>query len=418
MAIKGIAHFYRDKKRHVITSQTDHKCVLDSCRHLQQAGWDVTYLPVQQNGLVDLAQLEVRATRCCRAASTARLTRARRQAAMREDTALVSIMAINNEIGVLQPLAEIGALCRSKKIFFHTDAAQAIGKVPLDVNALNIDAMSISGHKARLRCVAPLRHACLTRAVRRSTGPRAWAPSTCGGGRACALTLLSTAAARSAACAAARCPRRWWCALREGAGCARVRTDALMRLRCCSQVGLGAACEVARTEMARDEAHVRHLSERLLAGLRARLPHIILNGDAPARYPGNLNISFAYVEGESLLMARARAALRTPACGACALTQLRHRRAQGLKDIAVSSGSACTSASLEPSYVLRALGVEDDLAHTSLRFGLGRFTTESEVDHAIDATARHVQKLRDMSPLWEMVQEGIDLKSINWTQHH
>ena len=162
-------------------------------------------------------------------------------------------------------------------------------------------------------------------------------------------------------------------------------------LACCVQVGLGAACEVARTEMARDEAHVRRLSQRLLEGLRARLPHIVLNGDALARYPGNLNISFAYVEGESLLM--------------------------GLKDIAVSSGSACTSASLEPSYVLRALGVEEDLAHTSLRFGIGRFTTEREVDYAIDATARHVQKLRDMSPLWEMVQEGIDLKSIKWTQH-
>jgi cysteine desulfurase len=329
-------------------------------------------------------------------------------------------MAINNEIGVVQPLAEIGALCRRRGVFFHTDAAQAAGKVPLDVNALNVDAMSISGHKvSAARCMAgdrccvcshltarhpdmcarvPRRNADLWTQGRwrhlpapppaRAAGPHhqrrrpgarlaQWHRTHAAGGESVCSCFCRLAQQQVHACVPSR-PRT------PGA-------HASTRLPR-SQVGLGAACDVARTEMARDEAHVRRLSERLLDGLRARLPHIVLNGDAPARYPGNLNISFAFVEGESLLM--------------------------GLKDIAVSSGSACTSASLEPSYVLRALGVEEDLAHTSLRFGLGRFTTEREVDYAIDATARHVQKLRDMSPLWEMVQEGIDLKSINWTQHH
>ena len=325
MAIKGIAHFYRDTKRHVVTSQTDHKCVLDSCRHLQQEGWDVTYLPVQPSGLVDLAQLE---------------------AAIREDTALVSIMAVNNEIGVLQPLAAIGALCRRKRVFFHTDAAQAVGKVPLDVTAMGVDAMSISGHKLY--------------------GPK-------GVG---ALYLR-------------RRPRVRLEAMMSGGGQERGLRSGTVPTPLV--VGLGAACQVAQQEMHRDEQHVTRLAQRMLSRLREQLPHIVLNGDADARYPGNLNISFAYVEGESLLM--------------------------GLKDVAVSSGSACTSASLEPSYVLRALGVEEDLAHTSLRFGLGRFTTEEEVDYAVEATVRHVRKLRDMSPLWEMVQEGIDIKKIEWAQH-
>lgn len=325
MAIKGIAHFYKDKKRHVITSQTDHKCVLDSCRHLQQEGWDVTYLPVQPDGVVDLALLE---------------------GAMREDTALVSIMAINNEIGVTQPLAAIGELCRARRIFFHTDAAQAAGKVPLDVNALHIDAMSISGHKM----YGPKGVGALY--VRRRPRVRL-EPLFSGGGQ------------------------------ERGLRSGTVPTPLV--------VGLGAAAAVAKAEMARDAAHVERLSARLLGGLRARLPAIVLNGDHAARYAGNLNISFAYVEGESLLM--------------------------GLKDVAVSSGSACTSASLEPSYVLRALGVEEDLAHTSLRFGIGRFTTEEEIDHAIAATVKHVNKLRDMSPLWEMVQEGVDIKKISWAQH-
>ena len=325
MAIKGIAHFYREQKRHVITSQTDHKCVLDSCRHLQQEGWDVTYLPVQPDGLVDMAALE---------------------AAIRPDTALVSIMAVNNEIGVLQPLAQIGALCRRKKVFFHTDAAQAAGKVPMDVNAMCIDAMSISGHKIY--------------------GPK-------GVG---ALYLRRRPRVRMEAQMSGGGQER---GLRSGT----VPTPLV--------VGLGSACDIARSEMERDTEHVTRLSQRMLSSLSAQLPNIILNGCPTARYPGNLNISFAFVEGESLLM--------------------------GLKEVAVSSGSACTSASLEPSYVLRALGVEEDLAHTSLRFGLGRFTTEEEVDYAVAGTVRHVRKLREMSPLWEMHLEGIDLKTVSWAQH-
>lgn len=325
MAIKGIAHFYRETKRHVITTQTDHKCVLDSARHLQQEGFDVTYLPVLPSGLVDLAALK---------------------AAIRPDTCLVSVMAVNNEIGVVQPMAAIGALCREHKVFFHTDAAQAVGKIELDVNAMCIDAMSISGHKVY--------------------GPK-------GVG---AIYIR-------------RRPRVRMEALINGGGQERGMRSGTVPTPLV--VGLGEACEVAQREMAADRAHVTRLSKRLHEGLTKRLTHVILNGDPTARYPGNLNLSFAYVEGESLLM--------------------------GLKEVAVSSGSACTSASLEPSYVLRALGVDDELAHTSLRFGIGRFTTEAEVDKAVEQTASHVEKLREMSPLWEMVQEGVDLKSINWAQH-
>uniref|UniRef100_A0A061R9I4 cysteine desulfurase n=1 Tax=Tetraselmis sp. GSL018 TaxID=582737 RepID=A0A061R9I4_9CHLO len=327
LSVKGIAGFYREKKNHIITTQTDHKCVLDSCRHLQQRGWEITYLPVQSDGRIDIKELEQ---------------------AIRPDTALVSIMAVNNEIGVIQPLEEIGNLCRSKKVFFHTDAAQAVGKIPLDVNAMKIDAMSISGHKI-------------------------YGPKGIG-----ALYLR-------------RRPRVRVEAQMSGGGQERGLRSGTVPTPLA--VGLGAACKVAQEEMDIDREHVARLEERLRSGIMSRLEGVVLNGpsDPAHRYIGNCNLSFAFVEGESLLM--------------------------GLKEIAVSSGSACTSASLEPSYVLRALGVDEEMAHTSIRYGFGRFSTEEEVDTAIEATVAHVNKLREMSPLWEMVQEGIDLKSIEWSQH-
>ncbi|KAI7844863.1 hypothetical protein COHA_001516 [Chlorella ohadii] len=325
LAIKGVAQFYKEKKNHVITTQTDHKCVLDSCRYLQQRGFEVTYLPVQKNGLIDLQQLAD---------------------AIRPETSLVSVMAVNNEIGVVQPLADIGALCREKKVFFHTDAAQAVGKIPIDVNQMNIDLLSISGHKL-------------------------YGPKGIG-----AIYIR-------------RRPRVRLEAQMSGGGQERgLRSGTVPHFLA---VGLGTACDIARQEMGRDQQHIKRLSERLYNGITSQLEGVVLNGDPQARYWGNVNLSFAYVEGESLLM--------------------------GLKDVAVSSGSACTSASLEPSYVLRALGVEEDMAHTSIRFGIGRFTTEAEVDRAVELTVQHVNKLREMSPLWEMVQEGIDLKTIEWAQH-
>ncbi|CAI7788912.1 unnamed protein product [Closterium sp. NIES-54] len=327
IAIKGVAHFYKDKKKHVITTQTEHKCVLDSCRHLQQEGFDVTYLPVGSDGLIDLETLK---------------------AAIRPDTVLVSIMTVNNEIGVIQPLAEIGQLCRENKIFFHTDAAQAAGKIPLSVDELNIDLLSLSSHKI----YGPKGVGALY--VRRRPRVRL-EPQMSGGGQ------------------------------ERGLRSGTVPTPLV--------VGLGAACAVAEAELERDFLHAERLKQRLLKGITSQLEGVVINGsDEPGkRYPGNLNLSFAYVEGESLLM--------------------------GLKEIAVSSGSACTSASLEPSYVLRALGVEEEMAHTSIRFGFGRFTTEEEVDRAVALTVHQVQRLRDMSPLWEMVQEGIDIKTIQWSQH-
>jgi len=325
IAVKGIAGFYKSKKKHVITTQTDHKCVLDSCRALQQQGFEITYLPVKEDGLVDMKLLEE---------------------SIRPDTVLVSIMAVNNEIGVIQPLKEIGELCRSKKVFFHTDAAQAVGKIPIDVNDMKIDCMSISGHKLY--------------------GPK-------GVG---AIYIR-------------RRPRVRVEAQMNGGGQERGMRSGTLPTGLC--VGLGAACEVAQKEMAADHAHIEKLSKMLNDGIREKLSHVYLNGHPEHRYPGNLNLSFAHVEGESLLM--------------------------GLKDVAVSSGSACTSASLEPSYVLRALGVDEELAHTSIRFGIGRFTTEEEVQAAIDMCVENVTRLREMSPLWEMVQEGIDLKTIQWSQH-
>uniref|UniRef100_A0A914CNV0 cysteine desulfurase n=1 Tax=Acrobeloides nanus TaxID=290746 RepID=A0A914CNV0_9BILA len=310
VAIKGVAHFYKAiGKNHVITTQTEHKCVLDSSRHLETEGYQVTYLPVQKNGIIDLEELENTITK---------------------QTALVSIMAVNNEIGVRQPLKEIGKICRKKGVFFHSDAAQACGKIPINVNDLKIDLLSMSGHKIY--------------------GPKA---QMSGGGQ------------------------------ERGMRSGTLPTPLI--------VGLGEACDIANRERELDYEHVSKLAKRLLDGLNSKLQNVVRNGDPEFTYPGCINLSFAYIEGESLLMA--------------------------LKNIALSSGSACTSASLEPSYVLRAIGTDEDFAHSSIRFGIGRFTTSSEIDYTIGRCIKEVQRLRDMSPLWEMVQEGIDLNTIKWNQH-
>ena len=316
LAIRGVAEFYKDRKNHIVTTVTEHKCVLDTCRHLEQNGFEVTYLPVQKNGLVDLEEL---------------------RAAITDKTVVVSIMAVNNEIGVIQPLAEIGKICREKKVFFHTDAAQAAGKIPLDVEAMNIDMMSISGHKI-------------------------YGPKGIG-----ALFVR-------------RKPRVRLVPLIVGGGQERGFRSGTLPTPLC--VGLGEAAEICMKEMDGEARRLKKLQDRMLKGLHAKLPEIYVNGDLEQRIPGNLNISFAHVEGESLMM--------------------------GIKGLSVSSGSACTS---------RALGVEEEMAHTSLRIGLGRFTTEQEVDTAVADLVHHVTKLREMSPLWEMSQEGIDIKSIEWAAH-
>ncbi|ANB11918.1 Nfs1p [Sugiyamaella lignohabitans] len=324
MSLKGVARFYKKTKNHIITTQTEHKCVLDSCRHLQDEGFDVTYLPVKSNGLIDLEDLE---------------------RAIRPETAIVSIMFVNNEIGVIQPMEEIGRLCRKNKVFFHTDAAQAFGKIPIDVNKLNIDLMSISGHKIY--------------------GPKG-----------------------IGACYVRRRPRVRLEPIINGGGQERgLRSGTLAPPLV---AGFGEAARLMMSEMEYDSQHIRRLSNKLTSNI-LQLEHTVLNGDKDAHYPGCVNISFAYVEGESLLMA--------------------------LNDIALSSGSACTSASLEPSYVLRALGADDALAHSSIRFGIGRFTTEAEIDYVLQTVVSKVNKLRELSPLWEMVQEGIDLETIQWSQH-
>lgn len=325
LALKGVAHFQKDRKNHLITVVTEHKCVLDSCRHLELEGFHVTYLPVKQDGLVDLDQL---------------------RAAITDKTAIVSVMAVNNEIGVIQPLAEIGKICREKRVYFHTDAAQAVGKIPLDVNAMNIDLMSVSGHKL-------------------------YGPKGIG-----ALYVR-------------RKPRVRLEALIHGGGQERGFRSGTLPTPLC--VGLGEACAIAQKEMGAEAERLTYMRDRLYKGIKDRLPEVFLNGDFDRRIPGNLNISFAYVEGEGLMM--------------------------GIKDLCVSSGSACTSASLEPSYVLRALGVQEELAHTSLRLGIGRFTTEQDIDYAIEHIVEAVNRLRQMSPLWEMAQEGIDIKSIQWAGH-
>ena len=325
IALKGVARFYKDKKNHIITLMTEHKCVLDSARHLEQEGFEVTYLPVQPNGLLDLEVLK---------------------GAIKDNTLLVSVMALNNEIGVIQPLAEIGKICRERGVFFHTDAAQAFGKIPLDVEAMNIDLMSISGHKI-------------------------YAPKGVG-----ALFVR-------------RRPRVRIEALISGGGQERGMRSGTLATPLV--VGLGEAARLAKLEMGKDNEHVNRLADKFLAATLDAIPDVYLNGDREQRYAGNINLSFAYIEGESMIMA--------------------------LKDLAVSSGSACTSASLEPSYVLRALGVGDELAHTSIRFGFGRFTTDEEVDYAIQVITGSIAKLRELSPLWEMVQEGIDISKIEWAGH-
>lgn len=345
MAIKGVVGFYgrfigeeagADEKKkslpHIITTQTEHKCVLDSCRHLEESGAaTVTYLPVKTSGLIDLEELKK---------------------AIKPETVLVTIMAVNNEIGVIQPITQIGKLLkdlnasRHNRIIFHTDAAQAVGKVKMDVDELGVDLLSVSGHKIY--------------------GPK-------GVG---ALYVR-------------RRPRVRLTPLISGGGQERgIRSGTVPAPLA---VGLGAACKIALEQMERDTRHIKILSDRLVQGITQQLNKVTRNGDPNTCYPGCVNLSFACVEGESLLMA--------------------------LKRLALSSGSACTSASLEPSYVLRALGCEEDLAHSSIRFGLGRFTTEQEVDYCVEETVKNVKRLRELSPLWEMVQEGIDLKSISWTQH-
>ncbi|CAM5153045.1 unnamed protein product [Eretmochelys imbricata] len=325
LAIKGVARFYKSRKKHIITTQTEHKCVLDSCRYLEAEGFRVTYLPVKENGLIDLKELED---------------------ALQPDTSLVSIMTVNNEIGVKQPIRDIGQICSSRKVFFHTDAAQAVGKIPMDVNDMKIDLMSISGHKIY--------------------GPK-------GVG---AIYIR-------------RRPRVRLEPLQSGGGQERGMRSGTVPTALA--VGLGAACEVSQQEMEYDYKRISVLADRLVSKIMTEIPDVVLNGDPEHRYPGCINLSFAYVEGESLLMA--------------------------LKDVALSSGSACTSASLEPSYVLRAIGTDEDLAHSSIRFGIGRFTTEEEIDYTVQKCIQHVKRLREMSPLWEMVQDGIDLKNIKWTQH-
>ncbi|MDP2193446.1 MAG: IscS subfamily cysteine desulfurase [Alphaproteobacteria bacterium] len=326
LAIQGVARFYKSSgKNHIITVATEHKCVLDTCRHLEEEGFEITYLPVRQNGLINLSDLE---------------------AAITDKTVLVSVMAVNNEIGVIQPLAEIGALCRKHGVFFHTDAAQAVIKMHLDVNAMNIDLLSISGHKM-------------------------YGPKGIG-----ALYVR-------------RKPRVRLKAIIHGGGQERgMRSGTLSPALC---VGLGEAARIGMEDMAKDHAHISYLSQKLWNGLKENLDDIYLNGDEDQRYAGNLNVSFAYVEGEGMMM--------------------------GIKNLAVSSGSACTSASLEPSYVLSALGVSEELAHTSIRFGIGRFTTEEDIDHALADVIETVQKLRALSPLWEMAQEGIDISKIQWAAH-
>ncbi|HMV62895.1 MAG TPA: IscS subfamily cysteine desulfurase [Zoogloea sp.] len=324
LAIKGAAHFYSGKGKHLITVKTEHKAVLDTVRELERQGFEATYLDVQDNGLIDLEVLK---------------------AAIRPDTVLVSVMFVNNEVGVVQPIAEIGELCREKGIVFHVDAAQATGKVDIDLARLKVDLMSFSAHK--------------------TYGPKGIG----------ALYVR-------------RKPRVRLEAQMHGGGHERgLRSGTLATHQI---VGMGEAFRIAREEMAQENARILALRNRLFEGLSA-IPETFVNGDLVHRVPHNLNMSFAYVEGESLIMA--------------------------IKDVAVSSGSACTSASLEPSYVLRALGRNDELAHSSIRFTIGRFTTVEEIDYTIDLLQRKIGKLRELSPLWEMVQEGIDLNTVQWAAH-
>jgi cysteine desulfurase len=326
LAIKGIAEMYHERGNHIITQVTEHKAVLDTCKRLEKHGYRVTYLPVKADGLIDLDDLG---------------------RAIDDKTILVTIMAANNEIGVLQPIAEIGKLCHERGVLFHTDAVQAVGKVPVDVIADNIDVLSLSGHKIY--------------------GPK-------GVG---ALYVRR------------RNPRVQIAAQIDGGGHERGMRSGTLNVP--GIVGLGKACEICQQEMATEAVRDAGLRDRLKNKLESSLDYVHVNGSMEHRLPGNLNMSFLYVEGESLLM--------------------------GINDIAVSSGSACTSATLEPSYVLKALGLGDDVAHSSIRFGLGRFNTQAEVDYVGEKVIDVVKKLRQLSPLYEMAKEGIDLTKIQWAAH-
>ena len=324
LALKGVAHFYAKRGKHIVTCKTEHKAVLDTSRQLEREGFEVTYLDPEPTGLIDLRKLE---------------------AALRNDTILVSIMHVNNEIGVVQDIATIGEMTRERKIFFHVDAAQSAGKVPIDLERLKVDLMSFSAHKV-------------------------YGPKGIG-----ALYVR-------------RKPRVRLEAQMHGGGHERgMRSGTLPTHQI---VGMGEAFRIARQEMATENERVLALRQRLWDGLKD-MEEVYLNGDEERRVAGSLNVSFAFVEGESLIMA--------------------------LKDLAVSSGSACTSASLEPSYVLRALGREDELAHSSIRFSLGRFTTQEEVDYAVAKIREQVDRLRELSPLWDMFKDGVDLKSVEWVAH-
>ncbi|MGA7461022.1 MAG: IscS subfamily cysteine desulfurase [Candidatus Korobacteraceae bacterium] len=323
LAIKGVAEMYREKGNHIITQPTEHKAVLDSCKRLEKHGFRVTYLPVQKDGRIDLDDLK---------------------RAMDDTTILVTIMAANNEIGVLQPIREIGALCHERGVLFHSDAVQAIGKVPFNVIQDNVDIASISAHKLY--------------------GPK-------GVG---ALYVRR------------KNPRVQLVAQIDGGGHERGMRSGTLNVP--GIVGLGKACELSGAEMAEEATKLAALRDRLKTAIMGQLDEVYINGSMEHRLPGNLNLSFAYVEGESLLM--------------------------GINDVAVSSGSACTSATLEPSYVLKALGAGDDLAHSSIRFGIGRFNTEAEVDYVAKRVVDTVTRLRELSPLYEMAKEGVDLKKVQW----
>lgn len=326
LALKGVAEMYREKGNHIITVVTEHKAVLDTCKRLEKAGYQVTYLPVKTDGMVDLDALK---------------------SAITDKTILISVMMANNEIGVIQPVAEIGKIAKERGVIFHCDAAQGVGKIPVDVQAMGIDVMALSAHKM-------------------------YGPKGIG-----ALYVRK------------KNPRVRIAPIIDGGGHERGMRSGTLNVP--GIVGFGKACELSDKEMVEESARLTQLRERLREGILKGLDEVYLNGDPSQRLPGNLNMSFAYVEGESLLM--------------------------GLKEIALSSGSACTTATLEPSYVLRSLGVGSDLAHSSLRFGLGRFNTDEEVDYVVQRVVETVRRLREMSPLYEMAKEGIDLKNVQWTQH-
>lgn len=326
LAIKGVAEMYAEKGNHIITAATEHKAILDTCKHLEKKGCRITYLPLKGDGLIDLDML---------------------RDAITDKTILISIMYANNEIGVIQPIKEIGKIAKERGVLFHSDAVQACGKIPVNVIADGIDLLSITGHKIY--------------------GPK-------GVG---ALYVRRKG------------PRVQLTAQMDGGGHERGMRSGTLNVP--GIVGLGAACEIAQKEMAEESVRLRVLRDRLRAKLESALEEVYINGSMEHRLPNNLNMSFAYVEGESLLM--------------------------GINDIAVSSGSACTSATLEPSYVLKALGLGDDLAHTSIRFGLGRFNTEAEVDYVAQKMIDVVNKLRELSPLWEMFKDGVDLSKVQWTAH-